>query len=381
LRVVLLPSAYAPAVGGVEELTRALARQLVASGDAVEVWTNRHPPQLPARETIDGIGVRRFALPLPRRDRSAAGFPLASLAALARLRHAAAQARPELLHVQCFSGNGAYATALARLLRIPVVVTLQGETVMDDHDIYDHSVALRAALRAGLGRAGAVTGCSEFVLADARERFGLKPGRGTVVPNGAESAVADAQLPFAVPCERFVLGLGRVVEKKGFDLLLRAFALLAAQHPGTGLVIGGDGAARADLRRLAGELGIAERVALPGTLSRGQVAWAMANAAVFVLPSRIEPFGIVVLEAMRAGRPVVVSSRGGAPEIVRDGLDGIVSDPLDTRALASAIGRLLADEPLRRRLGEAAAARAAAFSWERIGERYREIYRDALAPG
>jgi glycogen(starch) synthase len=379
LRIVLLPSAYAPAVGGVEELTRRLAERLQVSGDAVEVWTNRHPLELPAREAIDGIEVRRFPLPLPRLDRSVAGFPYAAGAALVGLRRAAAELRPEILHAQCFSGNGVYAIALARALRVPLVVTLQGETVMDDHDIYDHSAALRAGLRFGLRTASAVTGCSEFVLDDARARFGLGAGDGTVVPNGADSATEEAQLPFAVPFERFVLGLGRVVEKKGFDLLLRAFAPVAAGDPTVGLVIGGDGAARPGLRQLASELGLAERVVFPGTLSRGQVAWAMANATVFVLPSRVEPFGIVVLEAMGVGRAVVVSSRGGAPEIVRDGVDGLVADPFDEVALAAAITRLLADERLRRNLGAAAAVRAADFSWDAIAERYREIYRTVLA--
>jgi glycosyltransferase involved in cell wall biosynthesis len=361
-------------VGGVEELTRRLAGQLSARGDSVEVWTNRHPATLPAREVVGAVDVRRFALPLPRRSRRAVAFPVAAARALAALSRAAASARPDVLHVQCFSGNGVYATALARLLRLPLVVTLQVETVMDDHDIYEHSVALRVGLRAGLRAADAVTGCSSFVLDDARARFGLGAGAGMVVPNGVADGADTPAVPLAIPCERFVLGLGRTVEKKGFDLLLRAFARLAADRVSLGLVIGGDGPARPGLAALAAELGVADRVALPGNLSRGQVDWAMANAAAFVLPSRIEPFGIVVLEAMRAGRAVVVSSRGGAPEIVHDGRDGLVVDPLDIPALAATIGRVLEDEPLRVRLGAAAAVRAEDFSWELIAARYREIY-------
>jgi len=240
-------------------------------------------------------------------------------------------------------------------------VSLQGETVMDDDDIYEHSRVLPAGLRVGLRRARAVTACSRFVLNDAESRFREEPN-----------------LPLELPFDRFVLGLGRVVEKKGFDLLVRAFERVAADHPDVGLVIGGDGAARAPLAELVERLGMSPRVVMPGTLTRGQVAWAMEHASAFVLPSRIEPFGIVVLEALRAGVPVLVSSRGGAPEIVRDDRDGLVADPFDTTAMAEAIARLLDDEELRLRLAAAAVVRAREFSWTDIAERYREIYRDAV---
>ena len=371
MRVALLPSAYAPAVGGVEELTRRLAHRLVDAGDEVEVWTIRHPPTLPNDDRVDGVRVRRFGLPLPAlRPGSLVRFPAGAHAAFGDLDAAAREFRPDVLHVQCFSAQGAYATALAARRALPLVVSLQGETVMDDADVYERSFTFRTALRLGLRQAAAVTACSSFVLDDAR-RFGLAAGE--VVPNGVEPAGEAEPEPFELP-RRFVLGLGRLVPKKGFDLLIDAFARLAARYPDVGLVIAGDGPTRPELARRAAALGLRGRVYLPGTLSRGRVAWAMANADVFVLPSRVEPFGIVVLEALRAGRPVVVSARGGAGEIVRDGENGVVADPLDTARLAEAIERLLADRSLSQRLGDQGRRRVAAFDWARVAGRYREIY-------
>ena len=371
MRIALLPSAYAPAVGGVEELTRRLACRLVAAGDEVEVWTIRHPPSLPASESVDDVRVRRFRLPLPAlRPASLVRFPAGARGAFGDLDAAAREFRPDVLHVQCFSAQGAYATALAARRALPLVVTLQGETVMDDGDVYERSIAFRTALRLGLRQAAAVTACSSFVLDDAR-RFGLVAGE--VVPNGVEPAGEAEPEPFDLPA-RFVLGLGRLVTKKGFDLLVDAFARLAARHPDVDLVIAGDGPARAELARRAAELSLRGRVHLPGALSRGRVAWAMANADVFVLPSRVEPFGIVVLEALRAGRPVVVSARGGAGEIVRDGEHGLVADPFDAERLAGAIERLLEDRSLAERLADAGRRRVEAFDWGRVAGRYREIY-------
>jgi len=372
VRIALFPSAYAPWVGGVEELTRCLAIELTGRGEEVEVWTLRHPSTLPAREEIGGLPVRRFELPLPGASpRSLLAFPRAARAGMRELRNAADEFRPDVVHVQCFSANGVYAAALRGT---PLVVSLQGETVMDDRDIYDSSLALRLGLRLGLRRARAVTACSSFVLADAR-RFGLREGHGTVVPNGVDLAGESMLAPLTVPFDRFVLGLGRVVRKKGFDLLLDAFARLAPERPGLGLVVGGDGPERDALAQRVQELGLGGRVLLPGSLSRAQVAWAMANASVFVLPSRVEPFGIVVLEALRARRPVVVSTHGGATEIARDGREGLAVDPFDADALAATIARTLDEDALRERLVHAGEARVRAFDWPLVADRYRTIYR------
>lgn len=376
MKIALLPSAYAPAVGGVEELTRRLADRLVARGDQVEVWTFRHPRTLAVREAIDGTVVRRFDFAMPAaRPAALAGLPLRGARAFAALSAAVSELRPDVLHVQCFSGQGVYATAVAIRHRVPLVVSLQGETVMDDADIYDRSTSLRLGLRVALRRAQAVTGCSQFVVDDAVSRFGLPPHKGQVIHNGVEVAGDEAPRPVDLPFGRYVLGLGRVVPKKGFDLLLAAFARLAGAHPDVGLLIGGDGSARQGLISQAEALGLAGRVALPGWLDRAQVAWAMANAEVFTLPSRVEPFGIVVIEALRAGRPVVVSARGGAPEIVRHEREGLVADPLDTASFAEALDLLLGDPALAARLASAGRGRVEDFSWDATAEQYAELYR------
>ena len=373
MRIALMPSAYLPMVGGVEELSRHLARHLTLAGDEVEVWTPL-PQGGEPNAIVEGIGVRRFPMPLPSaRVGAVTRFPAAGAAALRALLRAVRQFRPDVLHVQCFSVNGAYATALSRLTGTPLVVSLQGETVMDDGDVFEHSVSLRLALRLGLRRAAAVTGCSQFVLDDATARFGLPPGAGSVLFNGVELFENDfraVELPF----ERSVVCLGRLVEKKGFDLLLRAFPAVARHHPGVGLVIGGSGPFGARLEEQARHLGMAPLVHFTGPLDREQVNGVLRQAEVFVMPSRVEPFGIVVLEAWRAGCPVVATSIGGAPEFVRPGHDGIVCDPTDTTALGTAVSRLLGDAALCARLVANGNSRVRDFHWSVVAGRYRAVY-------
>ncbi len=376
-RIALLPSSYPPAVGGVEELTRHLALSLAGGEDRVEVWTGHPDDSSPETvEVRDGLVVRRLPMPLPATSWSALRRTATTgVRTLFSLRDAVAAFRPDVLHVQCFGPNGAYAAALSRSTGLPLVVTLQGETVMDDADIFETSRSLRASLRYGLRRSAAVTACSSFTLDDARRRFGLEPGRGQVIPNGvALDATGPATRPGGIPDRPYVLALGRVVAKKGFDLLVEAYAAVPAERRDVDLVIAGTGTAVDDLRRRAGRLGISDRVHLVGGLDRSEVAAAMAGAELFVMPSRLEPFGIVILEAWRAGTAVLATTHGGPPELVRDGQDGVLVDPFDRDGFAGALERLLGDHSLRRSLADAGRARVASFAWPVVAERYRQVY-------
>jgi glycogen(starch) synthase len=134
------------------------------------------------------------------------------------------------------------------------------------------------------------------------------------------------------------------------------------------------------LRELAVTLGIAERTHFPGRLSRPQVAGAVAAADVLVVPSRIEAFGIVALEAWRGGAPLVMTSLGGATDFVTDGEDGLLVDPTDTTALAAAIERVLDEPELATRLTAGGHARVRDYGWDRVVADYAAIY-DSVAPG
>jgi glycogen(starch) synthase len=258
--------------------------------------------------------------------------------------------------------------------------------MMDDSDIFESSRVLRASLRSGLRRAAAVTGCSAFTLDDAERRFGLARGRGQVIPNGVDlqetASVGTGPDDGPVPPDRpYVFAVGRMVEKKGFDLLLAAYAGMDGSLRSADLVIGGAGPALDDLKALADTLGVADRVHFVGRLSRQQVARFTARATLFVVPSRLEPFGIVILEGWRAGVAVVATSRGGPPEFVRDGRDGVLVDPFDTSALASTLEGLLSDEDRRGAIAAAGRARVGSFAWPVIAGRYRELYDSVVESG
>lgn len=165
--------------------------------------------------------------------------------------------------------------------------------------------------------------------------------------------------------EPVILAVGRLVEKKGFDVLVRACALLRDQGVAFHCDIAGKGPQEAALRALIGELGLADRVQLAGPKPQDEIVAAYRQAAVFALPCVIGADGnrdglpTVLLEAMAMRLPVVSTDLTGVPEIVDDGLTGLLVPQNDAPALAAALARLLANPDLRARMGQAARAKVA----------------------
>jgi len=290
-----------------------------------------------------------------------------------------------VLHVQCVSCNAAYALVAKERMELPLVVTLQGELTMDAAQLFQRAAWAQRAMRQSLEEADAITACSRQTLEEAQAWFGRPFGeRGRVIYNGIapDDSVAE---PFGHP-RPYVLAIGRHVPQKGFDVLLRAMAnAVAAADFDHDLVLAGDGPEHERLRELAAQLGLGTRVTFTGRVDHAKAMRLFAGCSFFVLPSRREPFGIVNLEAMAAGKAVLAARVGGVPEIVSDGVNGVLVRPDDAETLAAAIRRLASDEALRQRLGEAGRNRAAGFRWPAIAEQYIEVYRKArpshLTPG
>ncbi|ETX27781.1 glycosyltransferase [Roseivivax isoporae] len=157
-----------------------------------------------------------------------------------------------------------------------------------------------------------------------------------------------------------LLFVGRLARVKGVALLLRAVAALAERVPDLHLTLIGDGPDRAGLEAEARALGIAERCTFLGYRGQAEVAEALGHADLFVLPSFAEGVPVVLMEAMAAGLPVVTTRIAGVPELVEDGVSGLLVAPGDAGRLADALARLLADPGERARMGAAGRARVAA---------------------
>jgi GalNAc-alpha-(1->4)-GalNAc-alpha-(1->3)-diNAcBac-PP-undecaprenol alpha-1,4-N-acetyl-D-galactosaminyltransferase len=173
---------------------------------------------------------------------------------------------------------------------------------------------------------------------------------------------------------RLVMSLGRFSREKGYDLLIKAFALIAQGHLKWDLVIIGDGPERDKLLRLAAELDMGKRVHFPGRLENPENL--LCQADIFVLPSRYEGFPNALMEAMACGVAVIsFDCPSGPREIIREGIDGLLVTSEDVKALAAAMTRLMADEGLRKRLAAKAAEVKERFSLEKVGSRWETLLR------
>lgn len=205
------------------------------------------------------------------------------------------------------------------------------------------------------------------------------PGEYRIVPNGIDVARFRAQPPFAElrDGKLTVLFVGRLEYRKGLGYLLRAFAMLKADFPQLRLVIVGDGPMR---RWYANFLA---RKQLPDVIMAGYVAASelpryYASCDIFCAPNTgDESFGLILLEAMAAGKPIVATNIDGFRSVVHSGSEGLLVDRKDKHQLANALQLLIQDETLRHEMGQAGERTAVRYDWERVTAQVLDVYREA----
>jgi glycosyltransferase involved in cell wall biosynthesis len=270
--------------------------------------------------------------------------------------------RPVILHTHLVHADvlGLPAGALAR---VPVrVSTKHGFNEFRSRPLV--AAADRAAARFAHGQIAISQGLALYLA----ETEGFRADAFTVVHYGIEPGLE----PAPPPAQPRLAAVGRLIPIKGFDVLLRAFALARAEVPALTLEVAGAGPLDAELRRAA-----PEGVTFLGAVA--PVSEVYERSAVVVVPSRGEGFGLVALEAAERGRAAIVSGVGGLPEIVADAETGIVVPREDVQALARAIVQLVGDPELVRAYGIAARQRALDhFSAEGAADGVARVYRNLL---
>ena len=220
--------------------------------------------------------------------------------------------------------------------------------------------------------------------------YGVEQHKIRIIPPGVDTDVfqprgdsSHYRRMLELPDKLTVLTLGRLDPRKGLDLFVRAAGVLVQlEHlPSVSMVMSaGDGSAseteeRAKLQQLVDELALSAYLTWLPVLQEDSLADYYNAADVFVLPSRYEPFGIVMLEAMASGVPVVATNNGGPVTVIEHGVDGYVGNPSEPAAFAVLIARLLADDEARVRFGERAHCKVIAdYSWAAIAAKFSAAY-------
>ncbi|HSV72903.1 MAG TPA: glycosyltransferase family 4 protein [Chthonomonadales bacterium] len=396
MRILMLSWEYPPKiVGGIARHVEEIAWALAAQGDEVHVVTCEFPGA-PAEETYRGVHVHRVAPYTPTdnfvhwvhqlnaamhdraeallREWTAGPKPLKSL--------------PERQHIILHAHDWLAqfsSVALKHRFRVPLVATIhatelgRNSGIHTDGQRYIHSVEWSLTYEAWR-----VIVCSAFMRDEVTYAFSTPDDKVDVIPNGVHAdkfafdftpeEAAKFRAAYAAPEERIVLFVGRMVREKGAHLLVEALPKVRAQCHGVKLVIAGGGY-RAHLEDLARSLGMERHVYFTGFIPDDALLRLYKVVDVACYPSLYEPFGIVALEAMAAGVPVVVSDAGGLREIVEHDVTGTVSWLNNSDSLAWAIVRVLRRPELANAMARDASLRVReVFNWDRIAARTRGVY-------
>ena len=361
-----------------------LASALSAQGVAVNVVAPAEPG-LEETGRLNGTGIDRFHY-APKRFETLAyagnmaeqvrdswsarltmlGFLGAEFRSAVKARRAV---QPDVVHAHWWFPSGLVGTWLASLSNTPLVTTMHGTDVR-----IARSVAMtRPAFRHVLQKSAVTTAVSQWLAHEAQSLV---------------SAAAPVVAPMPVATELFTPGqeprdrnallfVGRLTKQKGVDLLLQALAKLPGDIR---LDVVGDGAERAALETLAGELGVASRVRWHGTRPQSELPNFYRSAAALIVPSADEGLGLVAVEAMLCEMPVVALDSGGLPDVVQHERTGLLVRERSPDELAEAISRLLGRDDAGKALGAAGRLHAlATFAPESVARRYIEVYRTAIA--
>lgn len=334
--VYIVANSYKPVLGGVQTVASQLAEGLVRRGIKCRVITKLYPKNLAISQVVDGVPVKRFPF-----FNSGGGMThrILNWVALLLTFLEFARRRPTIVYVHFPEAVSLPVLRLRKLFGYKIVTCFHGHDVMRHYDAdASKHLSVRNAQSGLIAASCAITCCSKFLCGVVRQHFNPQC---PVIPvyNAVDLNRFRTEVGHRNDLREYLFAWGRLIPNKGYDVLINAFARVTEEYPALKLIIAGDGEMKAALEHQINNLGLTGKVHLVGRLTPDEIVTMTKNACVNVISSLQEAFGIVGLEALAAGRPVVSSDRGGLPEVLT-GTDAILVAP-EPDALADGIRQAL----------------------------------------
>ena len=387
MKVLMLSWEFPPRIiGGIAPHVCDLSRALTRLGVEVIVVTCDFPGA-PEREILDGVEVHRV---------NSYGFPTPDFASWIYLMnmnlkcYAAelmnSKGGIDLIHAHDWLVAEA-AVGLKHLFRVPLIATIHSTEYGRRNGVHtDYQRMIHQTEVWMVREAWHAICCSDYMVSHVSFALGLPRENISVIPNGVDSEKFGVPFDresfrktYASSEEKIVLFVGRMVHEKGVGVLLEA-AITILRSLDAKFVFVGEGYLKDTLAKKAFDSGIGARVYFTGFLDDPTVKLLYRSADVCVVPSLYEPFGIVAIEAMAAGTPVIVSDVGGLSEIVQHDKTGLKVSPDDANSLSWGILRILNDRQYANTLARQAGERAMqVYNWNAIAHRTADVYDKVLA--
>jgi glycosyltransferase involved in cell wall biosynthesis len=373
------------APGGVETNVREVTRRLRAAGDQVEVYASdlydegRWERRSNFAPTVDGVPVRRF----PVFKRLVPGLTMPTMVGLI---DALADSKADVIHAHSHRyGHVLEAATVADRLNVPLVVSLHYHPANRDEPPLKRG--LLRVQDVGFGMTAYRTARALIVQTALEGRLAAEfapPEKLRVIPPGIDLGAwghpeADHTEGLDLP-EEYFLFVGRIAPNKGLPHLVDALAALDERSSRPLVLMGRDWGERSSVAERARARGVADRVRFLGHVEDPtQYRGVVRRARALVLPSEWEAFGLVLMDAMAAGTPVVATAVGGVPEVLDEGRAGRLVPYGDAVALGNALRAVTAEPDETRRMVRAASDRVRAFDWSETVTRLRSLYREVAA--
>lgn len=350
-----------PEIGGIETQALYFALGMQERGHQIRIICNKGKGMEKEIDSYRGIPIRRFDFELPFVHRQL--FPLRQIDEYLAL--TMKEYSPDVILMNDTCGWSALIfSMLKKHFRSPIVVTVHSPIYFTDRGNPQIETICKLA--------DSICCVSDWVYRETLQLVPWAKEKMRIIRNGlAFPKIAPSPLPFSPP---HLLLLGRFTSEKGFDVAIKAFALLRKRGSEARLIIAGDGPERARLQSLVEEFSLSSVVQFLGAQPREAVPEIINRATLVLAPSYFESFGLTALEAMQMGRPVIASHVGGLSEVIEHGVSGLFVPPGDSEALCCAIETLLRDPQFACRMGSAAIARATQFSLEENLNHYEALF-------
>jgi len=363
MKIAILTARFPPRwLAGTEIASYYIAKYLARRGHEVHVVT-LWDPGLPRIQYIEGFHIHRINIPSLKVGVSILFTP--NLCILLK------KIRPHIIHAQSIF-MGLPSLICKKLLKIPFVVMGQGS------DVYGSWPFKSLISRLVLKNADAAIALTKDMKIQMRKIYDREI---VIIPNGVETKAfstitrEEARRTLGINTyEKIILYVGRLHPIKGVKYLVKAMSIIKNYENNVKLIIIGDGEQRNYLLQLVKELNLENHIIFTGKIPHHEIPIYLKAADVFILPSLREGFSLVTLEAMAAGLPVIATRVGIVPEIIKDGENGFIVEPMNSYQIAEKCLLLLKDEKLREKMSNNNIERAKEFSWERVVESLERLY-------
>lgn len=395
MKILFVTTRFYPHVGGVEEVVENISSNL---GDKHEVvvlssineWKN---PLTTSTETEDykGIKVKRVWMNLPgyfsgkfEKDKNAnslslrtvvsfLAFPYRLVSGVYKMNKFIKEFNPDVINLHFPDDAAIYFYLATIFIKKSIVTNIHGNDLQVISNIWPYSFFTRMIIK----KSSKIVVNSEYMSNEFGTKYPHFLDKVLIIPNGLDINFPKSISPSRFFDTEYIFYVGRIVNKKGVDIMLKAFAKAGISN--LKLLVEGKGELLSDMKSLAQNLGIQDKVSFTnGKLSKEDKYAYMKGSLFGIIPSRIEPFGIVALEFLASGTPLVASHTGGLVTILKDGETALFFENGNVEDLADKIHTLSSEQSLRDKLSQNGIIEATNYGWGNISQKYSNLFTEVI---